>query len=135
MLLSGIRLRLVTESKLSGAVSSRRILLRVVVAVWPIDLAPTPSRPSPIGLPSAFLKQAFSPGAVSVSIPMQTHVINGELAAPVSDQYIDLINPSTGEIAGRGADGDAADVDIAVAAAKRRRQSWPLPVQNANTPP
>jgi len=59
-----------------------------------------------------------------VSIPVQTHVINGELAAPVSDQYIDLINPSTGEMAGRGADGDAADVDIAVAAAKQAFATW-----------
>jgi len=59
-----------------------------------------------------------------VSIPVQTHVINGELVAPVSDQYIDLINPSTGEMAGRGADGDAADVDIAVAAAKQAFATW-----------
>ncbi len=59
-----------------------------------------------------------------MSIPVQTHVINGELAAPVSDQYIDLINPSTGEMAGRGADGDAADVDIAVAAAKQAFTTW-----------
>jgi len=59
-----------------------------------------------------------------VSIPVQTHVINGELVAPVSDQYIDLINPSTGEMAGRGADGDAADVDIAVAAAKQAFTTW-----------
>ena len=59
-----------------------------------------------------------------MSIPVQTHVINGELAAPVSDQYIDMINPSTGEMAGRGADGDAADVDIAVAAAKQAFTTW-----------
>ena len=59
-----------------------------------------------------------------MSIPVQTHVINGELVAPVSDQYIDLINPSTGEMAGRGADGDAADVDIAVAAAKQAFTTW-----------
>ena len=55
---------------------------------------------------------------------MQTHVINGELVAPLSDQYIDIINPSTGEMAGRGADGDAADVDIAVAAAKQAFTTW-----------
>ena len=59
-----------------------------------------------------------------MSIPVQTHVINGELAAPVSDQYIDMINPSTGEMAGRGADGDAADVDSAVAAAKQAFTTW-----------
>ena len=59
-----------------------------------------------------------------MSIPVQTHVINGELAAPVSDQYIDMINPSTGEMAGRGADGDAADVDIAVSAAKQAFTTW-----------
>ncbi|MDH3993471.1 MAG: aldehyde dehydrogenase family protein [Gammaproteobacteria bacterium] len=59
-----------------------------------------------------------------MSIPVQTHVINGESAAPVSDQYIDLINPSTGEMAGHGADGDAADVDIAVAAAKQAYTAW-----------
>ena len=59
-----------------------------------------------------------------MSIPVQNHVINGELAAPASAQYIDMINPSTGEMAGRGADGDAADVDIAVAAAKQAFTTW-----------
>jgi aldehyde dehydrogenase (NAD+) len=59
-----------------------------------------------------------------VNIPTQTHVINGECLAPVSDRYIDIIDPSTGAKAGRGAAGDAADVDIAVAAAKQAFASW-----------
>ena len=59
-----------------------------------------------------------------MSMPVQTHVINGELVASVSAQYIDIIDPSTGAMVGRGADGNAADVDIAVAAAKQAFTTW-----------
>jgi aldehyde dehydrogenase (NAD+) len=55
---------------------------------------------------------------------MQTHVINGELLGPVSGQYIDIINPVTGELAGRGAAGDRADIDIAVKAAVQAFVTW-----------
>lgn len=59
-----------------------------------------------------------------MSIPTQTHVINGELVAPQSGQYIDLIDPSTGELVGRAAAGDAADVDLAVRAARQAFLTW-----------
>ena len=59
-----------------------------------------------------------------MSMSVQTHVINGELVASVSAQYIDIIDPSTGAMVGRGADGNAADVDIAVAAAKQAFTTW-----------
>ena len=59
-----------------------------------------------------------------MNIPMQTHVINGALVGAVSGQYIDLIDPATGELVGRGAAGGAEDIDIAVAAAKKAFSTW-----------
>lgn len=59
-----------------------------------------------------------------MSIPMQSHVINGELLGAVSGQYLDLFNPATGELAGQAAAGGADDVDIAVAAAKQAFVTW-----------
>lgn len=59
-----------------------------------------------------------------MSIPTQNHIINGESVAPVSNRYIDLIDPVSGQMVGRGAAGDAADVDTAVAAASEAFKSW-----------
>lgn len=50
----------------------------------------------------------------------QKHIlIGGELVAPASDRTIDVVNPFTEEIVGRVPDGSPADVDAAVAAARR----------------
>jgi aldehyde dehydrogenase (NAD+) len=46
-------------------------------------------------------------------------LINGEWVLARSEKTFDSINPSTGEIIGEVAEGDAADVDAAVAAARR----------------
>ncbi len=51
-------------------------------------------------------------------IPLYSHVINGERCDPLSGDYADVINPATGEVVGRAAMGNAADVDAAVAAAR-----------------
>ncbi len=51
-------------------------------------------------------------------VPQYHLVINGESCAPASGEYDDIINPATGEVVGRAAMGDAADVDNAVAAAR-----------------
>ncbi len=51
-----------------------------------------------------------------MSIPTQQHIINGEFVPPSSGQYIDLIDPVSGQVAGKAAAGNAADVDAAVAA-------------------
>ena len=51
-------------------------------------------------------------------IPIYSHVINGERCEPQSGEYADVINPATGQVVGRAAMGNAADVDAAVAAAR-----------------
>ncbi len=61
-----------------------------------------------------------------MSAPIQNHLINGESVAPLSNRYIDLIDPVSGRIVGRGAAGDSADVDRAVSAAAAAFQSWRL---------
>ncbi len=53
-----------------------------------------------------------------MSIPTQQHIINGEFVPPSSGQYIDLIDPVSGQVAGKAAAGNAADVDAAVAAGR-----------------
>jgi aldehyde dehydrogenase (NAD+) len=56
-----------------------------------------------------------------VTIPFDPSLIfiDGRWQAPASGQTLDLENPSTGEIIGRIARGDADDVDAAVSAARR----------------
>jgi aldehyde dehydrogenase (NAD+) len=61
-----------------------------------------------------------------VSTPTQNHIIDGESVTPVSNRYIDLIDPVSGEMAGRAAAGTAADVDVAVAAAEQAFKHWRL---------
>ncbi|ALJ19217.1 aldehyde dehydrogenase family protein [Microbacterium sp. No. 7] len=46
-------------------------------------------------------------------------LIGGEWVEPSSGQYIDAVNPANGEVLARIAQGDARDVDLAVAAARR----------------
>ena len=38
-----------------------------------------------------------------MSIPTQQHIINGEFVPPSSGQYIDLIDPVSGQVAGKAA--------------------------------
>ena len=52
------------------------------------------------------------------------HFIDGELAEPVSGSYLDNIEPATGAAYSFVADGDAQDVDRAVAAAVRAFPTW-----------
>lgn len=59
-----------------------------------------------------------------MSIPTQNHIINGESAVPSTGQYIDLIDPVSGQVVGKAAAGDRADVDKAVAAAYEAFKSW-----------
>jgi betaine-aldehyde dehydrogenase len=68
--------------------------------------------------------------AVPLNLPEHRDVFyGGEWHKPKSGQYADSINPGTGESLGRFADGGAADVDAAVAAAKQAFDGW------RNTPP
>lgn len=50
--------------------------------------------------------------------------IGGELAAPVSGEYLDNFNPATGEVYSHIPDSDERDVERAVAAAKAGFPSW-----------
>ncbi len=50
--------------------------------------------------------------------------IDGAFVGPADDEWLDLIEPATGEVIGRIADSSAADVDVAVAAAERAFPAW-----------
>jgi len=50
--------------------------------------------------------------------------IDGALVAPKSGRYLDNVNPATGTVYSRIPDSDAADIDAAVAAAKRAFPAW-----------
>ena len=50
--------------------------------------------------------------------------INGELVAPISNQYIDVINPATAEIYAQLADSTEQDVEVAYKAAANAFSSW-----------
>jgi aminomuconate-semialdehyde/2-hydroxymuconate-6-semialdehyde dehydrogenase len=50
--------------------------------------------------------------------------INGQLIAPVSNQYFDNTNPATGKVYSQIPDSDASDVEHAYAAAKAAFASW-----------
>lgn len=51
-------------------------------------------------------------------LPVYPLIINGERCEPVNGEYADVINPADGQVVARAAMGSAADVDIAVAAAR-----------------
>ena len=50
--------------------------------------------------------------------------INGEFRAPLSETYIDNYNPATGQVYSLIPDSDAADVELAVMAAKKAFPEW-----------
>ena len=50
--------------------------------------------------------------------------IDGEFIAPASEQYIDDINPATGELIGKIASSESQDVQNAVDAATKALKSW-----------
>lgn len=52
------------------------------------------------------------------------HLIDGDLVDPHSGKTFDVIHPATLEVIGQAAFGEAADVDAAVAAAKRAQKAW-----------
>ena len=52
------------------------------------------------------------------------HHIGGEFRPPSAGNYLEDLDPSTGEVIAEVADGDATDVDAAVAAASRAFPSW-----------
>ena len=52
------------------------------------------------------------------------HWINGRPCEPANGQWLDVFDPATGEVAAQVADGDAGDVDAAVAAAQAAFPAW-----------
>ncbi len=62
----------------------------------------------------------------TADVPVYPLIINGERCEPSSGEYADVINPANGEVVGRAALGNAADVDRAVAAARAAfdRREW-----------
>lgn len=56
--------------------------------------------------------------------------IDGLYQAPVNQNYIDNIEPATGQVYGRIPNSDQADVDLAVAAAEKAFPAWQaLPIE------
>ncbi|HJR34673.1 MAG TPA: aldehyde dehydrogenase family protein [Gemmatimonadales bacterium] len=55
------------------------------------------------------------------------HYIDGRFAAPHSPRLLDVIDPATQEVIGQVSDGDAADVNAAVGAARRAFDTGPWP--------
>ena len=53
-----------------------------------------------------------------------TNYIGGQLQAPLNGQYMDNVNPATGEVYSQTPDSDIKDVDAAVAAAKAALPAW-----------
>ena len=53
-----------------------------------------------------------------------SNFIGGEMVAPLSGQYVELINPGTGEPFAEMPVSNAADVDAAVASAAAAFTSW-----------
>lgn len=51
-------------------------------------------------------------------------LIDGALRPPASGRTFDVAHPATLAVIGQAADGDAADVDLAVAAARRAQPAW-----------
>lgn len=52
------------------------------------------------------------------------HFIDGALVASQSGRTFDVVNPATQEVVGQAAYGEAADVDVAVAAAAAAQKEW-----------
>jgi aldehyde dehydrogenase (NAD+) len=52
------------------------------------------------------------------------HYIGGRLVPAVSENTFPVLNPATGEEIARAAEGEAADVDVAVAAAAEAQRGW-----------
>ena len=68
---------------------------------------------------------------MDLSIPEYLeNYIDGGLYPPISRNYIDNINPATGEVIGRIPDSNEKDVTEAVAAAKKAFPMWSvMPVE------
>lgn len=62
-------------------------------------------------------------------LPASGHYINGSFVAGLGGKRMDVVDPSTGAVIVQVEEGNAADVDVAVAAARTAQKAWA-----ANTP-
>src|ERR1041385_8305744 len=77
-----------------------------------------------------------APVSITAPLSLPPHrgcYYGGAWHAPPSGRFADTINPGTGESLGKVADGGAADVDAAVAAARAAFKEWRnvLPLERA----
>ena len=70
------------------------------------------------------------PGAVT-GLQTVTHYINGQFVAGTAGRWFDTLDPSTNQPIARVAEGDAADIDAAVRAARQAFVSGPWPRMKA----
>ena len=75
-------------------------------------------RPAPLALAGEFLAKKH------------TLFIDGQFVPPLSGESFDVLNPATGEVIARAAAGGAADIDLAVKAARRAFDSGPWSSMN-----
>ena len=67
---------------------------------------------------------AYNSSAVRTEATRINNFINGEFIEPISGRYLDNTEPATGKPYSHVADGDAHDVDLAVAAAEKAFRDW-----------
>ncbi len=60
----------------------------------------------------------------SAAIPRLANYIDGAVQAPLGGRYLDVFEPATGAVYAHCPDSDRADVDAAVAAARRAFPAW-----------
>ncbi len=70
------------------------------------------------------MSAAARPEGSGAEAPRLGNFIDGEFVAPANGRYIESFNPSFGNVDHRLPDSDAADIDRAVAAARRAFPSW-----------
>ena len=76
-------------------------------------------------LPSGTWEYSPAPETVKVHVPERTQLfVGGKFVDPHSKKHFDTVNPATEAVLSRIAEGDAQDVDAAVAAARKAFKGW-----------
>lgn len=52
------------------------------------------------------------------------NLIDGKFVGPISNEYVDVVSPMTGEVVGRCAVSTSQDVDVAVAKGQEAFKEW-----------
>ena len=83
------------------------------------------SKSAPNGKTATALPAAKPNKAAASAVPDQQMLIGGRWVNSVSGKMFDTLNPATGEVICRVAEGDKADIDAAVKAARKAFESGP----------